>query len=299
MTEPVRTGFVSLIGRPNVGKSSLVNQVIGCHVCITSSRPQTTRHRVLGIKSTADSQIVFVDTPGVDSRHKKAINRAVNLCAAKSLRGVDLVALVIGAKGWVGEDDEPLELVKRQSGPSILIINKVDLLKDKAMLLPLIQASQQKMQFAEIVPVSAKTGDNVDHMVNVIGRHLPLAEPGFPEDQITDKGDRFIASELVREQLFRQLGEELPYATAVEIDRFDISETLIRISAIIFVEKSGQKAIVIGQGGRRLKLIGSAARAQMQHRWQCHVHLGLWVKVRSGWANDPVALRDLGYWEAS
>lgn len=297
MVESFRTGSVSLIGRPNVGKSSLLNQIIGSKVSITSPRPQTTRHRILGIKSTTDSQIMFVDTPGIQSRHNRAINRAAGASVTSSVVGVDLLALVISAKGWVNEDEASLRLVKQQPCPSILLINKVDLIKDKQSLLPLIDESRRRMEFAEILPVSAKTGVNVDRLLTTICSYLPRAEPGFPPDQITDKGDRFVASELVREQLFRQLGQELPYASAVEIERFQTELNLTRVSAVIWVEKAGQKAIVIGRAGNRLKSIGAAARRAMERRWQGRVHLELWVKIRAGWADNTAALRDLGYWE--
>jgi len=290
---------VSLVGRPNVGKSSLLNRAVGHKISITSRRPQTTRHRVIGIKSTSDSQIVFVDTPGIHTRQSKALNRAINRSAVNSLHGVDLLALVISAKGWVADDDESFRLVSRQSCPTILIINKSDLLKDKDMLLPLIDISRQRMEFAAIIPVSAKTGWNVDYLVTTIGEHLPVNIPGFAQEQITDKSERFMAGELVREQLFRQLGEELPYATAVQVEDLNDNHHITIVRAVIWVERQGQKAMVIGQHGGRLKSIGTAARKEIEQCWNRRIHLELRVKVQSGWTDKPAALRDLGYCEES
>ncbi len=299
MIDPLRTGFVSLLGRPNVGKSTLLNRIIGRKISITSRRPQTTRHRILGIKTTHDSQIVFVDTPGLHRSSKRAMSTAMNRAARGSVEGVDLVALIITAGGWVAADHPPLDLVRTLMCPVILVINKIDRLKDKTRLLPLIQTSTEKAAFVEIVPLSAKTGENVAQLEAAIIRHLPEGLPGFPKDQVTDRSERFMAAELVREQLFSGLGQELPYATAVEIENFSREDKHIRVEAIIWVERQGQKAIVIGRGGERLKGIGTRARMAMEQIFCAKVFLGLWVKVRENWTDNAMALRALGYLEDS
>ena len=300
MTDAFRSGFVAIIGRPNVGKSTLLNRLVGQKVSITSHRPQTTRHRVLGIHTTDAAQLVYVDTPGVHRGERgRQLNRMMNREASVSLEGVDAVVLVITADGWNENDEPALDLVRRAQCPVILAINKVDTLDDRERLLPLIEESQKRLAFVEIVPVSARAGDNVPDLEQAIVRLLPEHPPYFEPDQVTDRSERFLAAEFVREQVFRGLGQELPYAVAVEITEFREEPKHLHIDAVIWVEKEGQKAILIGKDGERLKSIGRQARLGMQKAFGRKVWLGLWVKVREGWSDDVRALRSLGYGEDS
>lgn len=289
------SGFIAVIGRPNVGKSTLVNRLVGQKVSITSRRPQTTRHRILGIKTTADSQLIYVDSPGVQGRGSGTMAQYLNRAASGSVEGVDCVLLVISISGWTEEDAPALALARRQTCPVVLVINMIDRLADRAELLPLIQESREKIAFAEIIPVSARTGDNVAELETAVRRYLPVHPAQFPAEQVSDRSDRFMAGELVREQVFRSFGQEVPYAVAVMIDSFRQESGLIRIEATIFVEKEGQKAILIGKDGARLKEIGRRARLEMQKLFGSKVYLGLWVKVREGWSDDARVLRSLGY----
>ena len=289
-----RFGFATLAGRPNVGKSTLLNRIVGRKISITSHRPQTTRHRILGIRSEKNRQIVFVDTPGIH-RGRKAINKIINRTAVASTVGVDVVVMMITAGGWRPEDDMPLKVLANQENPVVLVINKVDTLKDKNRLLPLIAESAERLDFREIVPISATRGTNVDALVDVVGALLPEEPAGFDEDQFTDRGARFMVSELVREQLFRQLGEELPYATAVEIQAWEDDGKTIHIGADIWVDKTSHKSIVIGKNGDRLKKIGTRARSQIEAYLERRVFLELWVKVRRGWADNRRDIYQLGY----
>lgn len=289
------SGLVTLAGRPNVGKSTLLNRLVGQKISITSSRAQTTRHRLLGIKTTGHAQIVYVDTPGLHTDNKGAMNRQMNRVAGASLQGVDCIVLLIAASGWTREDDYPLQLVARQGIPVILAINKLDQLKDRAKLLPLMEISSHKAEFAAIVPVSARTGANADDLESAILKHLPCQPFLYPADQISDRGERFLASELIREQIFRGFQQEVPYATAVSIEQFRRAKGALRIEATIWVEKEGQKPILIGKDGQRLKTVGSRARLAMQKLFDAKVHLHLWVKVREGWSDSERALRSLGY----
>ena len=305
-----RFGFVTIIGRPNVGKSTLMNRIIGQKISITSHRAQTTRHRILGIHTDDDKQIVFVDTPGIHSVAKKssrkAINRIINRTAVASIEGVDVVCLMIAAQGWTEADYYVLETLRESKMPVILVINKVDKLKSINDVLPLISQSSELYPFADIVPVvalnsrrvadSADYGNsNVDRLLEVITSHLPEQGAGFDEDQITDRSFRFLVSELVREQLFRRLGDELPYATAVEISQFDLSQEVAHIGADIWVEKKSHKAMVIGKGGESLKKIASAARKNCETLTDKKVFLEVYVKVRSGWSDNLRDLHSLGY----
>jgi len=297
MTETFRSGFATLIGRPNVGKSTLANRLVGRKISITSRRPQTTRHRILGIRTEADSQLILVDTPGLHDADGRMINRVINRTARSSLEGVDVVLMLIDARGWTGEEEPVLRLAAGSRLPVILIINKVDRLRDKTDLLPLIDASRRRFEFAAIVPVSALKGDNVDALYAEIRSHLPVAPKCFPDEQVTDKSTRFIVSELVREQLFRQLGEELPYVTAVKIEHYEEEAARIRVHADIWVERDSHKGILIGRGGKRLKSIGSNARREIEKFVDKKIHLELWVRVRKGWRDDSAALEGLGYSE--
>ncbi len=295
MTEERRSGFVALVGRPNVGKSTLLNRLIGRKLSITSHRPQTTRHRILGIKTTERAQVIYVDTPGLHRAGGSRMNRYMNRTALASLTSVDCIALVISARGWRKEDVRVLAAARRQRRPLILVINKIDLLMGRSRLLPLIQASKEKADFAEIVPLSAQTGHNVDELEKTILRYLSEHPGYFPADQTSDRSERFMAAELVREQVFHSFGQELPYATAVEIEQFQRTKRLVRVAAVVWTEKEGQKAILIGKDGVRLKQIGQRARLEMERLFGVKVYLELWVKVGKGWSEDERALRRLGY----
>ena len=290
------SGFVAIAGRPNVGKSSLLNYFVGHKISITSRRPQTTRNRLLGICTYDESQIVFVDTPGIHSAEGKALNRVINKTATGSLEGVDLILMMITASGWTKEDEYVYQKAKTTGIDIILLLNKTDVLKKRDYILPVIEDISKTHSFLNIVPISVKNRYNLDTLKTLIEESLPEGPPGFPEDQITDRSQRFLAGELVREKLFRHLGEELPYISAVEISRFESDKNKVaHIDATIWVEKAGQKAIVIGKNGSTLKNIGTKARLEMERLFQCRVHLECWVKVRKGWTNDASIMRSLGY----
>ena len=289
------SGLVTLIGRPNVGKSTLVNRLVGAKISITSRRPQTTRHRILGIKTDAASQIVYVDTPGLQGARVSGMDRYMGRITSGSIEGVDVLALVVNADGWRPEDEPALALTRASRSPAILVINKVDLLDDRAQLLPLIESCATKADFADIVPVSARTRSNLDELERAIRRHLPEQPPIYPADQLTDRSERFLAGELVREQVFNAYGQEVPYASTVQVEQFKRSKGKLRVEAVIWVEKEGQKAILIGKNGARLKEVGTRARRAMEQFFGGHVYLGLWVKVREGWSDDAAALRRFGY----
>ena len=290
-----RCGYVAIVGRPNVGKSTLLNHLLGQKISITSRKPQTTRHKVLGIKTEGDHQIIFVDTPGLHMNAAKAINRYMNRAASSAIRDVDLVVFVVDRTAWTEEDEMVLQQVLQSGRPCLLVVNKVDLIDDKTDLLPHLQLLDQKADFAAILPVSALRQHNVDELEQQILPFLPESDHFFPEDQITDRSQRFLAAEIVREKIMRQLGEELPYAITVEIEEFALEDAVLHISAVIFVERQGQKIILIGEKGARLRSIGSAARKDMETLFDNKVMLRLWVKVKSGWSDDERALRSLGY----
>jgi len=294
-TEPRRCGYVAIVGRPNVGKSTLLNYLLGQKISITSRKPQTTRHRVLGIKTEGNHQIIFVDTPGLHRAEEKAINRYMNRAATSALGDVDVVLFVVDRTAWTEEDDMVLARVLQSGRPTLLVVNKVDLLQDKSQLLPYLQAVAAKAPFAAIVPVSALRRQNLVDLEKEILRLLPESDHFFPEEQITDRSQRFLAAEIVREKIMRQLGDELPYAVTVEIEAFSREGDVLHISAVIFVERKGQKKILIGEGGSRLRSIGTDARRDMEALFDSRVMLRLWVKVKSGWSDDERALRSLGY----
>lgn len=295
MTAPHRSGLATLIGRPNVGKSTLVNRLVGAKISITSRRPQTTRHRILGIKNKSDSQIVYVDTPGLNAARGSGIDRYMGRITSGSVDGVDVVVLVIAAPDWCPEDEPALKLATASRTPIVLVINKIDLLADRAALLPLIERSTMKGDFADIVPVSARTRSNLGALEAAIVKHLPEQSPIYPTDQLTDRSERFVAGELVREQVFNAYGQEVPYASTVQVEQFKRSKGKLRVDAVVWVEKEGQKAILIGKNGARLKEVGIRARRALESFFGGHVYLGLWVKVREGWSDDEVALRRFGY----
>ncbi|HNE25655.1 MAG TPA: GTPase Era [Pseudomonadales bacterium] len=289
-----RCGMVAVVGRPNVGKSTLLNHLVGQKLCITSRKPQTTRHLILGIKSTENCQIIFVDTPGMHKGGKHAMNQRMNKSAAAVLHDVDIVLWVVDRSVWTEEDEQVLQRLTATECPVILAINKTDKVEEKASLLPVISRYVELRSFLAVIPVSALQGTGLDVLEDVIAKHLPVSDFIYPEDQLTDKSERFFAAEIVREKIIRQLGEELPYQTAVEIEQFVDDAGLLRIAALIIVEKEGQKKIVIGDGGERLKKIGQQARLDMEKMFGAKVMLKLWVKVRRGWADNERALNSLG-----
>ena len=292
---PSRCGYVAIVGRPNVGKSTLLNHILGQKISITSRKPQTTRHQVLGIKTEDNHQIIFVDTPGLHKDAGKAINRYMNRAASAAIRDVDLVIFVVDRTAWTEEDSIVLEQIEQSGLPTMLVVNKIDLLADKTELLPHLQSLAAKAEFSAILPVSALRQHNVDALEEQILTLLPESGHFFPEDQITDRSQRFLAAEIVREKIMRQLGDELPYSIAVEIEEFAQEDEVLHISAVIFVERTGQKRILIGDKGSRLRSIGSDARRDMEGLFDSKVMLRLWVKVKSGWSDDERALRSLGY----
>jgi GTP-binding protein Era len=288
-----RCGYAALLGRPNVGKSTLLNRLVGQKVSIVSNRPQTTRSAVRGIVTRDDAQIVFVDTPGFQTQHRSALNRAMNRSVTQTLAGVDAVLFVLEAPRLTGADRQALELLPG-AVPVLAVINKIDLLGDKASLLPLMQELAQAFAFAEIVPVSAERGAGTEELLAALVRHLPSGPALFDADAITDASERFLAAELIREKLFRMLGEELPYAATVAIESFRDEPGLKRIQAVIYVEKASQKAIVIGRGGEKLKDVATRARLEMERLFGSKVYLDVWVKVRGGWRDDERWLRTQG-----
>ena len=297
-TDTGRCGYVAIVGRPNVGKSTLLNHLLGQKISITSRKPQTTRQRVLGIKTEDDHQIIFVDTPGLHKDAEKAINRYMNRAASSAIRDVDLVVMVVDRTAWTDEDSMVLEQIRQSGHPCLLVVNKIDLLDDKSALLPHLQELAGKGQFEAILPVSALRRHNVEELEQEILKFLPVSERFFPEDQITDRSQRFLAAEIVREKIMRQLGEEIPYSISVEIEEFALDGEILHISALIFVERKGQKIILVGEGGSRLRSIGTDARRDMELLFDCKIMLRLWVKVKSGWSDDERALRSLGYDDA-
>jgi GTP-binding protein Era len=278
-----------------VGKSTILNRLVGQKVSITSQRPQTTRHRILGIKTDQQAQIVFVDTPGLHARQTRAMNRYLNRAAVDSLRDVDVVIFVVEGTRWQEDDDWVLEKLSQLTCPVILAINKIDRVADKTDLLPQLEVLSGKREFAELIPICAKKGDHLQQLECAVRDRLPESPPCYSEDQVTDRSERFLAAELVREKLFRKLGEEIPYGLTVEIERFRTEKKTLHIYALIWVEKESHKPIVIGNKGERLKEVGREAREDMQRVFGRKVFLQLWVKIKEGWADDERALRSLGY----
>jgi GTP-binding protein Era len=295
MQETFRCGYVAIVGKPNVGKSTLLNRILGQKLSITANRPQTTRHRILGVKTSETAQVIYVDTPGMHIGEKRAINRYMNRAAAGSMQDVDVVVFVVDALHWDEEDDYVLKRLQDVTVPVFLVVNKIDAVKDKEKLLPHLGKLASKLNFNQVIPLSAQTGEGVDRMESEIIKLLPLSGPYFPADQLTDRSERFLAAELVREKLVRSLSQELPYATTVEIEKFSLENGVRHIHAIIWVEREGQKGIIIGKQGQQLKRIGEQARKDMERAFEDKVFLQLWVKVRQGWSDDERALRSLGY----
>lgn len=288
------TGLIAIVGRPNVGKSTLLNHLIGQKISITSRKAQTTRHRIHGVLTEGDAQYVFVDTPGFQKKHLNALNQTLNRTVTQALSDVDVVLFVIEASRFDSRDKMVLELLPKNH-PVILVVNKVDEVEDKAKLLPFLQEVSAAFGFSAVVPVSAEKGTQLKELLGEIRKHLPENPPIFEEDDITDRSERFLAAEMIREKVFRQSGEEVPYGVTVEIEKFETEGNLRRIFAAIIVDKESQKAIVIGKGGEKLKRIGTDARLEMERLFDGKVYLQLWVKVKSGWADDERALKSLGY----
>lgn len=292
--EGFRAGFVALVGRPNVGKSTLLNRILGEKLAITSRRPQTTRHRLLGIHTTEAAQYVFVDTPGIH-QGKRALNRYMTRAATSVLDEVDAAVFVVEAPWWNEGDQAILERLQESGRPVVVAVNKVDRVNPRDKLLPYLAELDQRHDFAALVPLSAAKDDNVEPLLDELRALLPESPPLFPEDQITDKSLRFLCAELVREQVFHQLGEEVPYAVEVVVDQFTETDERVEIAATILVERETQKGIVLGKGGRRIKAIGTAARKAISAFLEQRVHLELYVRVRADWSGNERALRDLGY----
>ncbi len=290
-----RCGYVALIGRPNVGKSTLMNFALGQKISITSHRPQTTRHRILGIKTDENAQIIYVDTPGIHDNESRAMNRYMNRTAGASFKDVDVIVLLVEAGKWTDEDELVIKRLQDIRTPVILAVNKIDVLKKKEDLLPFIEQVKEKYAFSDIIPLSAIKGDNVAEMEKLIADYLPVSAPFYDEDQVTDRSMRFMAAEIIREKLMRNLAQELPYNLTVEIEKFAEDGKLLDIAAVIWVERDNQKAIIIGKKGSMLKTLGTKARIDMEKMFGQKVFLQLWVKVKSGWSDDERALNSLGY----
>lgn len=290
-----RCGYIAIVGRPNVGKSTLLNAVLGQKLSITSRKPQTTRHRILGIKTTATGQSIYVDTPGLHRDRQRALNRYMNQAAIGAIEDVDVVILVVDARNWTDEDEAVLRVVKRTKAVCIVALNKLDQLEKHTDLLPLLRETGKRADFEHIIPISALKGDNLAQLERAAAALLPIASAMFPEDQLTDRSTRFFAAEIVREKFIEHLGQELPYQLSVEIEYFEEGEREVNIGAVVWVERKGQKGIVIGKQGRTMKSVGIEARADLQTLLDTKVNLKLWAKVKEGWSNDDRSLTSLGY----
>jgi|TARA_B110000967_G_scaffold45570_1_gene45868 GTP-binding protein Era len=294
-TEQTYCGYVAIVGRPNVGKSTLLNHILGQKLCITSRKPQTTRHTLLGIKTKDNVQVIFVDTPGIHTNQERAINRVMNRSAASVIADVDLVIFVVDRFEWSEADEYVAKYLSNNDVPVVVAVNKVDMIEDKEALLPHLQFLSSKVNAVEFIPLSALRKTNLDELEAKIQSHIPEKMHIYPEDQITDRSERFLAAEIVREKITRQLGAEVPYQVTVEIEQFRVEGKITYIDALILVERDGQKKIIIGTKGERLKKIGEQARADIESLLDCKVMLRTWVKIRSGWSDDERALRSLGY----
>ena len=290
-----KCGYVAIIGRPNVGKSTLLNHILGMKLSITSRKPQTTRHQIMGVKTVKNGQFIFVDTPGIHSGGNKAINRYMNRAASSVIHDVDVVLFIVQSLKWTDEDELVLHQLKDVEAPVILLVNKVDQVADKDQLLPYIQKISEKYDFKNVLPISAMKGDNLPQLESYLLELLPEGPAVFEEDQLTDRSTRFLVAEIIREKLVRELGNELPYQTTVEIERYKDEEKITRIHALILVETKGQKVIVIGDKGAKLKSIGTNARKDIEALIDRKVFLQLWVKVKSGWSDSETSLKNLGY----
>ncbi len=289
-----RTGFIAIIGRPNVGKSTLTNRMVGAKVSITSRKAQTTRHRIHGIHTSKDAQFIFVDTPGFQTEYGNALNRGMNKTVIDTLHSTDVVLFLLEGTRFDERDRKVLQLLPADL-PVILVLNKLDLIKQKDSLLPFMATMNQLFKFAAIIPVSARNGEHLPQLLAEIRNFLPVSEPMFEADEITDKNERFLAAEIVREKIFRLSGEEVPYATSVAMEKFEQQGEFRRIYASILVDRDNQKAILIGHEGSKLKEIGTAARLDMERLFGGKVYLELWIKVKNGWADSERVLKQLGY----
>ena len=296
-TVNTRAGYVAIVGRPNVGKSTLMNALIEQKVSITSRKPQTTRHHILGIKTLSETQILFVDTPGIHSNQKRAINRYMNRAAQSVIADVDVTVMLVDRHVFTADDEMILERIQKSGCQLILAINKVDRIKRQQEILPIIAALKERVDNRNIVPISASRKENLDALLRVIESSLPASPFYFPSEEVTDRSEKFLVAELIREKLMRQFGEELPYATTIQLERFEAQAKVIQIDATIFVERMGQRAILIGAGGNKLKTVGTDARRDIEKLLDHQVMLRLWVKVKRGWSDDERALRSLGYGE--
>lgn len=291
-----KTGFVAVVGRPNVGKSTLINEILGAKVSITSRKAQTTRHRIIGVKTQGNRQTIYVDTPGMHNRNSTAIFRYLNKTAAGAVQDVDVVLFLVEAMRFNDEDKRVLQVVSQQKSPVILVVNKIDQIKNKESLLPFLQEMSLQYDFADIIPISAQKNINRQKLEDLIGKYLPEDDYLlFPDNQLTDKSERFHSAEVIREKLMRFLGEELPYSATVEIESLKKEKNIIRINAFVWVERDSQKGIVIGDKGSKLKTIGTEARKDLEEYFGQKVFIRLWVKVRTGWSDDERALRSFGY----
>ena len=290
-----RCGYIAIVGRPNVGKSTLLNHLLGQKLCITSRKPQTTRHTLLGIKTEGTAQMIFVDTPGIHTNQERAINRVMNRSAASVISDVDVVIFVVDRFDWSDADEYVARYISNSAVPVIVALNKVDMIDDKTELLPHLEFLASKVNASALIPLSALKKTNLNELEEKIKSLIPEQPHIFPEDQITDRSERFLVAEIVREKITRQLGAEVPYQVTVEIERFRVDGKITFIDALILVERDGQKKIIIGAKGERIKKIGEQARADIESLLGCKVMLKTWVKIRSGWSDDERALRSLGY----
>lgn len=290
-----RCGFATLAGRPNVGKSTLLNAFLAQKISIVTPKPQTTRHRIAGVLTKSAAQVIFLDTPGLHRGARRAMNRQMNRTAAHALAEADVVLFLVSALQWTDEDEDVLQRLQQQKVKTFLVVNKVDRVSPKERLLPFIQETSARGDFAEIFPISALKHDNLEPLLESVIASLPESEPLYPPGQITDRSDAFQAAEIIREKLMWQLQQELPYDTGVEIESYEENPQLLRVGAVIWVERAGQKAIVIGKRGARLKEIGQSARIELERMKKRKVHVQLWVRVKENWSDDERALRRLGY----
>ncbi|MBT8059545.1 MAG: GTPase Era [Xanthomonadales bacterium] len=294
-----RCGYVALIGRPNVGKSTLLNRILGQKLSIVTAKPQTTRQRIAGIKTTGQGQVVYIDTPGIHLAAKRALNRYMNRIAQAALHDVDLVLFMIEADRWTRQDEHVARSLEDVSAPVILVVNKIDRVPDKSRLLGFLRDEVDSQRFQDVLLVAAKTGDGVDDLEGRVLQSLPFSRPFYDEDQWTDRSERFLAAELIREQLMLRLHQELPYSLTVEIEEFKRTQGILRIGAIIWVERNSQKQIVIGKGGNVLKQVGSHSRRALEELFEEKVFLRSWVKVSRDWSDNEKALRQFGFDESS
>jgi GTP-binding protein Era len=295
MSQEFHCGYVALVGRPNVGKSTLMNRILGQKLSIVTAKPQTTRQRIAGIKTTDQGQIIYIDTPGIHLAAKKALNRYMNRIAQASFHEVDLILFLIEAGRWTKQDEHVARSLESVGVPVLLVVNKIDLVPDKSQLLQFLEKDVKTGRFEEVFLIAARSGDGVDRLEARVLKSLPFSRPYYDEDQWTDRSERFLAAELIREQLMLRLHQELPYSLTVEVEEFKREKRILRIGAIVWVERKGQKQIVIGKGGDVLKFVGSKARKALQELFEEKIYLRLWVKVSRDWSDSERALRQFGF----